>query len=90
MIISRITFGDCRVHIFPTTFLEIAVFQGLKDSTWQTGNTLNMVAFVRPKILKTPTWRLQLICKELNSKTLSASALEFPCVVFNEGPRIPV
>ena len=26
MIISRITFRDCRVHIFPTTFLEIAVY----------------------------------------------------------------
>ena len=26
----------------------------------------------------------------LNSKPLSASALEFPCVVFHEGPRIPV
>ena len=64
LIISRITFRDCRVHIFPTTFLEIAVNQGLKDSAWQTRNTLNMVAFVRPKILKTPTWRLQLICKE--------------------------
>ena len=25
LIISHITFGDCRVHIFPTTFLEIAV-----------------------------------------------------------------
>ena len=28
--------------------------------------------------------------KILNSKPLSASALEFPCVVFHEGPRIPV
>ena len=26
MIISHITFRDCRVHIFPTTFLEIAVY----------------------------------------------------------------
>ena len=25
-IISHITFRDCRVHIFPTTFLEIAVY----------------------------------------------------------------
>ena len=25
LIISHITFWDCRVHIFPTTFLEIAV-----------------------------------------------------------------
>ena len=25
LIISHITFRDCRVHIFPTTFLEIAV-----------------------------------------------------------------
>ena len=24
--ISHITFRDCRVHIFPTTFLEIAVY----------------------------------------------------------------
>ena len=26
LIISDITFRDCRVHIFPTTFLEIAVY----------------------------------------------------------------
>ena len=26
LIISHITFRDCRVHIFPTTFLEIAVY----------------------------------------------------------------
>ena len=25
LIISHITFRDCRVHIFPTTFLEVAV-----------------------------------------------------------------
>ena len=25
--ISHITFRDCRVHIFPTIFLEIAVFK---------------------------------------------------------------
>ena len=25
LIISHITFWDCRLHIFPTTFLEIAV-----------------------------------------------------------------
>ena len=25
-IISHITFRDCHVHIFPTTFLEIAVY----------------------------------------------------------------
>ena len=27
LIISHITFWDCRVHIFPTTFLEIAVYE---------------------------------------------------------------
>ena len=26
LLISHITFRDCRVHIFPTTFLEIAVY----------------------------------------------------------------
>ena len=26
-IISHITFPDCPVHIFPTTFLEIAVYR---------------------------------------------------------------
>ena len=26
LIISHITFRDCRLHIFPTAFLEIAVF----------------------------------------------------------------
>ena len=26
LIISHITFRDCRPHIFPTTFLEIAVY----------------------------------------------------------------
>ena len=26
LIISHITFRDCRVHIFPTTFLEVAVY----------------------------------------------------------------
>jgi len=26
LIISHITFRDCRWHIFPTTFLEIAVY----------------------------------------------------------------
>ena len=28
LLISHITFRDCRVHIFPTTFLEIAVYMG--------------------------------------------------------------
>ena len=28
LIISHITFRGCRVHIFPTTFLEIAVYPG--------------------------------------------------------------
>ena len=27
--ISHITFRDCRVHIFPTTFLEIAVYTAI-------------------------------------------------------------
>ena len=27
LIISHITFRDCRVHFFPTTFLEVAVYQ---------------------------------------------------------------
>ena len=27
LIISRITFRDSRVHFFPTTFLEVAVYQ---------------------------------------------------------------
>ena len=27
LMISHITFRDCRVHIFPTTFLEIAVYR---------------------------------------------------------------
>ena len=26
LLISHITFRDCRLHIFPTTFLEIAVY----------------------------------------------------------------
>ena len=26
LVISHITFQDCRVHIFPTTFLEISVY----------------------------------------------------------------
>ena len=26
LIISHSTFRDCRVHIFPTTFLEIAIY----------------------------------------------------------------
>ena len=26
LIISHITFWDCRVHFFPTTFLEVAVY----------------------------------------------------------------
>ena len=26
LIISHITFRDCRVHFFPTTFLEVALF----------------------------------------------------------------
>ena len=26
LIISHITFGDCHVHIFPTTILQIAVY----------------------------------------------------------------
>ena len=30
LIISHITFRDCRVHIFPTTFLEIAVYEKRK------------------------------------------------------------
>ena len=29
LIISHITFRDCRVHILPTTFLEIAVYSFL-------------------------------------------------------------
>ena len=31
LIISHITFRDCRLHIFPTTFLEIAVYTGTED-----------------------------------------------------------
>ena len=27
LIVSHITFWDCRVHIFPTTFLEIPVYR---------------------------------------------------------------
>ena len=27
LVISHITLRDCRVHIFPTTFLEIAVYE---------------------------------------------------------------
>ena len=30
-IISHITFQDCRVHIFSTTFLEIAVYCSIKQ-----------------------------------------------------------
>ena len=37
LIISHITFQDCRVYIFPTTFLEIAVYVGL-------GGSLGLVA----------------------------------------------
>ena len=33
LIISHVTFRDCRVHIFPTTFLEIALY-----SQCSTGN----------------------------------------------------
>ena len=29
LIISHITFWDCLVHVFPTTFLEIAVYTRL-------------------------------------------------------------
>ena len=32
LIISHITFRDCRVHIFPTTFLEIAVYTAMLSS----------------------------------------------------------
>ena len=32
LIISHITFRDCRVHIFPTTFLEIAVYTVMLSS----------------------------------------------------------
>ena len=35
LIISHITFRDCRLHIFPTTFLEIAVY--LKDRLDEAG-----------------------------------------------------
>ena len=34
LIISHITFRDCRVHIFPTTFLEIAVY-GLNQTDFK-------------------------------------------------------
>ena len=27
LMISHITFRNCRVHFFPTTFLEVAVYQ---------------------------------------------------------------
>ena len=30
--ISQITFRDCRVHTFPTTFLEIAVYIGEENN----------------------------------------------------------
>ena len=35
LIISHITFRDCRVHVFPTTFLEIAAY--LSHKYWRTG-----------------------------------------------------
>ena len=31
LLISHITFRDCRVHIFPTTFLEIAVYESMDN-----------------------------------------------------------
>ena len=31
LIISHITFRDCRLNIFPTTFLEIAVYDDDED-----------------------------------------------------------
>ena len=33
LIISHIIFGDCHVHIFPTTILEIAVY-GIFITWW--------------------------------------------------------
>ena len=33
LLISHITFRDCRVHIFPTTFLEIAVYSMFQSTT---------------------------------------------------------
>ena len=44
LIISHITFRDFRLHIFPTTFLEIAAFKcaiGKKSKTKQNNNTTN-------------------------------------------------
>ena len=35
LIISHITFRNCRVHIFPTTFLETAVFLGKRGTLKQ-------------------------------------------------------
>ena len=37
LLISHITFRDCRVHVFPTTFLEIAVYIELFFK-WYFGN----------------------------------------------------
>ena len=34
LIISHITFRDCGVHIFPTTFLEIAVYVYVAAYLW--------------------------------------------------------
>ena len=53
LIISHITFRDCRVHIFPTTFLEIAVCKNARYSraiglTW---NMLTHYQIFRNRIL---------------------------------------
>ena len=34
LLISHITFRDCRVHIFPRTFLEIAVYNSALHRGW--------------------------------------------------------
>ena len=46
LIISHITFRDCRVHFFPTTFLEIAVYKLLPLAS--TTTFMTCVCFFRP------------------------------------------
>ena len=48
LIISHITFRDCRVHIFPTTYLEIAVYA----CVWQLANQRAWFLFAEMCLLK--------------------------------------
>ena len=78
LIISHITFRDCRVHSFPTTFLEIAVYGEAKLTLARTNPLPFYIPFFKKKVQCTSFVYLLLT----NGTPLYIPCLEL-CTLFN-------